>query len=64
MTRGGRRPGAGRPPLAGTPQTERIELRLPEAEYAEILSAVPEGQPVGQWIIDAALMRARGNLVR
>lgn len=59
MTRGGRRPGAGARPLAGMPQTERIELKLTEAERAEIEAAVPEGYPVGRWIVEAALMRAR-----
>ncbi len=39
MTRGGRRPGAGQPPIAGQPQTERIGLKLTEAERAEIEAA-------------------------
>lgn len=56
---GGRRPGAGQPPIAGVPQTERIGLKLTEAELAEIQDAIPEGYPVGRWIIEAALMRAR-----
>lgn len=61
MTRGGRRPGAGQPPIAGMPQTERFELRMTEAERAEIEAAVPDGDPVGRWIVAAALMRARGK---
>lgn len=59
MTRGGRRPGAGRKPVAGTKQTERLGLTLTEAELAEIVVAVPKGRPVGRWIVEAALMRAR-----
>ena len=59
MTRGGPRPGSGQPPIAGTPQTERIHLRLTEAERAEIEAAVPDGRPVGRWIVEAALIRAR-----
>lgn len=58
---GGRRPGAGQPPLAGVRQTKRIELKLAEPEYAEILAAVPDGQAVSRWIVEAALARARGG---
>jgi hypothetical protein len=61
MTRGGSRPGAGRPPVRGTKQTEYLPLRLTEAERAEIEAAVPDGDPVGPWVIFAALMRARGS---
>lgn len=64
MTRsshGGRRPGAGQPPKYGAPMTERIGLQLTEAERAEIEAAVPEGYPVGRWIVEAALMRARST---
>lgn len=56
---GGARPGAGQPPVAGQPQTERINLRLTESERAEIEAAVPTGAPVGRWIVEAAVMRAR-----
>lgn len=59
---GGRRPGSGQPPIAGTPQTERIGLKLTEAEHAEIVAAVPDGYPVSRWIVEAALMRARNEL--
>lgn len=59
MTRGGSRPGAGAKPLAGQPQSERISLALTEAERAEIEAAVPAGSPVGRWIVEAALARAR-----
>jgi len=59
MTRGGARPGAGQPPVAGQPQTERIGLKLTEAERAEIEAAVPNDRPVGRWIVEAAIMRSR-----
>lgn len=60
-THGGRRAGAGRPPLAGARQSERLNLTATEAERAEIEAAVPGGMPVGRWIIEAALLRARGH---
>jgi hypothetical protein len=59
MTRGGRREGAGQPPIAGVRQTERIGLKMTEAERAEIEAAVPAGKALARWIIEAALMRAR-----
>lgn len=59
MTRGGRRAGSGRKPVAGQRQTERIGLTLTEAELAEILDAVPKGRPAGRWIVAAALKQAR-----
>lgn len=62
MTRGGARSGAGRLPLAGQSQTERIGLKLTEAERAEIEGAVPEDRTGGRWIVEAAIMRARGQL--
>lgn len=62
MTRGGARPGAGQPPVAGQPQTERIGLKLTEAERAEIEGTVPDDHPAGRWIVEAAIMRARGEL--
>lgn len=43
-------------------QTERMTLRLTESERAEIYAAVPADAPVGPWVIEAALMRARGGL--
>lgn len=59
MTHGGRRPGAGQPPKYGAAMTERMGLTLTEAERAEIEAAVPAGSPVGRWIVEAALTRAR-----
>ena len=49
----------GQPPIAGTPKTERLQLALTEAQRAEIEAAVPDDEPVGPWIVEAALMRAR-----
>ena len=57
---GGCRPGSGQPPTRGAKQTERLSLAMTEAERAEIEAAVPEDEPLGPWIIEAALMRARG----
>lgn len=57
---GGRRPGSGQPPIAGVRQTEQLTIRMTEAELGEIVAAVPEDSPVGRWIVEAALMRARG----
>lgn len=56
---GGRRPGAGQPPRAGTRQTERKELKLTEGQLAEIEAAIPEGESFNAWVVEAALMRAR-----
>lgn len=61
MPRGGRRPGAGRPPVGGAPQTERIALMCTEEERAEIEAAVPDDEALSRWIIDAALARARST---
>ena len=59
---GGARAGAGQPPKYGAPMHESIHLILTEAERAEIEDAVPDGHPVGRWIVEAALMRARGGI--
>jgi uncharacterized protein (DUF1778 family) len=59
MTHGGARPNAGRPPNNGVRMWERIELRMTEAERAEIEGAAPDGHPVGRWIVAAALEKAR-----
>jgi hypothetical protein len=32
---------------------------MTKAEREEIEAAVPEGKPVGRWIVDAAIARAR-----
>ena len=53
------RPGAGRPPVRGTPQTMRLpSIKCTEAELAEIQAAAGD-EPLGPWIVEAALMRAR-----
>jgi hypothetical protein len=58
---GGPRPGSGQPPVAGQPQSERVNLRLTEAELAEISAAIPEDEAMGRWIVGAALSRARAR---
>ena len=50
----------GRPPNAGVPQTERLGLTLTRPELDEIATAVPAGDTRGRWVVEAALMRARG----
>jgi hypothetical protein len=54
------RPGAGHPPVRGQPQTERIGLKLTKLELEEIKIAA-DRQPLGPWIVEAALRRARGG---
>jgi hypothetical protein len=54
------RVGAGHPPVRGVAQRERLHLKLTEAELAEIQVAAGE-EPLGPWIIEAALRRARGG---
>jgi hypothetical protein len=54
------RRGAGQPPVRGTKQTERLHLKLTEAELAEIQDAAGD-EPLGPWIVEAALRRARGG---
>jgi hypothetical protein len=56
VRRGGREPKA-----AGLAQTERMGLHLTTAERAEIVAAVPKGEPKARWVVDAALERARGQ---
>lgn len=60
--RGGRRPGSGQPPKYGMPMTVRREVKLTEADDAEITAAVPEGFSWARWVVEAALMRARKEL--
>lgn len=55
------RPGAGRPPIRDSAQTERLpSIKCTEAELAEIQAAAGD-EPLGPWIVEAALMRARGG---
>lgn len=51
----------GQPPKYGQTMTERIPLMMTEAERAEIEAAVPDGHPVGRWIVNAALEKARSE---
>lgn len=46
--------GAGRNPRAGEPATERVTLRLTEAEHASYTAAaVDAGKPLVAWVRDA-----------
>jgi hypothetical protein len=53
----------GQPPKYGVAMRERIGLVMTESERAEIEAAVPDDSPVGPWIVEAAVMRARKELV-
>jgi LmbE family N-acetylglucosaminyl deacetylase len=53
------RRGPGQPPKYGAPMTVRQGVCMTEAEREEIAAAVPDGHPVGRWIVDAAIERAR-----
>lgn len=53
-----RAPGAGRKPDLDTARTIRLELRLHEAEDAELRVAAGES-PLGTWIREQALAAAR-----
>jgi hypothetical protein len=53
------RRGPGQPVKYGARLTERQGLCMTKAEREEIEAAVPEGKPVGRWIVDAAIARAR-----
>lgn len=50
----------GRPPVAGVPRTERLDLRATEAEKAELVAAADvAGQSLNDYLITAGLERAR-----
>lgn len=51
--------GPGQPPKYGAPMTVRQGICMTEAERVEISAAVPDGHPVGRWIVNAAIERAR-----
>lgn len=53
--------GPGRYPIAESRKKPR-SIQASDGQWAEICAAVPADEPVGPWVIDAALMRARGGL--
>lgn len=60
MTRGGPRPGAGRPLTAGTPRRIVLKVQADEASAAEIQAAAADaGQTVSIYLLEAGLQRAR-----
>lgn len=62
MSRGGHRPGAGRPCLGGTPQDEQLHLHCTEAERGELAdAAAARGVSLNRFVIEAALRRARAG---
>lgn len=58
-THGGRRRGAGRKPSTGEKREHLVKVYLADAEYAELLDASGT-DPIGPWIREVALARARG----
>lgn len=62
MTRGGRRSGAGRPAVAGTPRSVQLHVYASEAEAGEILAAVQErGVTLTSVGLELLLQWARGG---
>lgn len=59
MTRGGKRPGSGRPPARGAAATERATVWLTEAEHAELAAASSDGESVADVLRDGGLAEAR-----
>lgn len=55
---GGKRPGSGRKPDAGQPRAHRIDVRVSEAELAELLDAAGT-EPLTTWLRTAGLAAAR-----
>lgn len=58
MSRGGVRPGAGRPCDAESPRDRMVKVMLTDGELGEILGAAGDA-PMSAWLRDLALERAR-----
>lgn len=59
MTRGGKRPGSGRPARAGGAATERATVWLAEAERAELTAALRDGETLSDMLREGGLQMAR-----
>ncbi len=59
MTRGGARPGAGRPPRTDAPTTTVLRVPVSEAEHAELRGALRDGEPLAELLREAGLREAR-----
>lgn len=51
----------GRPPAAGVPRRERIEVRVTEAEKAELVGSLAEGETLSDRLRNAGLEAARAG---
>lgn len=58
MPHGGRRDGAGRKPIGASARRNRIEVKASDEELAEVSAAAGDA-PLGPWLIEAGLKRAR-----
>jgi hypothetical protein len=56
---GGRRPGAGRKPEAGTARLHRMTVKLADEELAEVLAAAPDPERASGFVREMALARIR-----
>jgi hypothetical protein len=59
MTRGGPRPGSGRPSRIKGRATRGVTIHLHEQEWGEILGALREGETLAEFVRSAALAAAR-----
>lgn len=57
--RGGKRPGAGRPPRAGVASGRDYHVRVSEAEEAELHDGLLEGETISSVMRDGALALVR-----
>jgi len=64
MTRGGRRPGAGRKSRAEGRAAHGVTIHLHEHDWGEILGALREGETMAAFVRDAALAAARRRAKR
>ncbi len=56
MTRGGSRPGAGRPPTRDETARQSIQMRVTDAEKRTLSeAAVRAGQSLSSWLLEMAL---------
>lgn len=57
--RGGKRPGAGRPPRAGKASTVKVTVPLTDDEAAELTNALRDGETLAGLLRDGGLRLAR-----
>jgi hypothetical protein len=59
MSRGGPRPGSGRPSRAQGRAARGVTIHLHEQEWGEILGALREGEAMAEFVRSSALAAAR-----